>query len=116
MATFDWKTATTDEKLEQLKTDIERAFEVLNRLNNNDASLEANLRGVKQTLGEVCRAVDALEKKKSYFPHSILLRREPLVSGAMYFHSLTLCFVPVLPSTTTSILNSRSIAPRQSSS
>jgi hypothetical protein len=37
---------------------------VLNRLNGNDVSIEANLRGVKQTLGEVCKAVEALEKKK----------------------------------------------------
>jgi hypothetical protein len=46
------------------RRDIERAFDVLNRLNGNDVSIEANLRGVKQTLGEVCKAVEALEKKK----------------------------------------------------
>jgi len=63
VATFDWKTATTDAKLEQLKKDIETAFDAINVTIRNQTSAAQHLTDVKQTLNNVLKTIDTLEKK-----------------------------------------------------
>lgn len=62
MTTSNWNTATTDEKLEELKKDVKTAFDAINTLLRNQTNAANHLTDVKQTLNTVVKAIDQLEK------------------------------------------------------
>jgi len=68
MATFAWKSATTDEKLEELRVNIQHVVDAMNAMQvamiDDIGNLRRRVAPIESKLSEVAKAVEALELKR----------------------------------------------------
>lgn len=63
MSNQEWDNASTNKKLEMLRKDIVRIYDIVSRLVNDVGAVHGTVRANDSLLKEVARAVETIEKR-----------------------------------------------------